>query len=125
MKEIDWSKAPEGATHFGVDDPENMWFACWHKKIDGEWYGWLANQPDQWDRTVFDGSRRRRARVMSFIEKPALADQKTEQDAAEERAAAVGEMIDMFRLAQDKQELLRAICFTLHDAGYRKQEQPE
>lgn len=37
-----------------------------------------------------------------------------------ERKQAVNEMLDKFRVDDDKQELLRAICFSMYDAGYRK-----
>lgn len=48
-----------------------------------------------------------------------------EQIAAEEREAEIAAMIDLFRFSDDKQEMLRAVCVSLHNAGYRKQEQPK
>lgn len=55
-KKIDWSKAPEGATHFGPDN--HSWFAAWYKKVDGKWYGWLDQDDTQWDRCAAVGPRR-------------------------------------------------------------------
>lgn len=41
MKEIDWSKAPHGATHFRHDDPKSPWRmlkdGVWHAWFGGEW----------------------------------------------------------------------------------------
>lgn len=44
---IDWSRAPEGATHYGPA-VEGQWLACWHKKVDGQWLGWLADGDTRW-----------------------------------------------------------------------------
>lgn len=45
-----------------------------------------------------------------------------EQIAAEERKAAVDEMRAMFKFSDAQQEMLRAVCYSLYDAGYRKTE---
>lgn len=41
MKEIDWSKAPDGTTHFRHDDPKSPWRmlkdGVWHAWFGGEW----------------------------------------------------------------------------------------
>jgi len=41
MKEIDWSKAPHGTTHFRQDDPKSPWRmlkdGVWHAWFGGEW----------------------------------------------------------------------------------------
>ena len=67
MEDIDWSKAPEGATHWApeVDD----WLAAWHKQVDGRWYGWLVENDDQWDITIFRGEFGAQ-RIASFVERP-------------------------------------------------------
>lgn len=43
-----------------------------------------------------------------------------EQIAAEERKAAVDEMRAMFKFSDAQKEMLRAVCYSLYDAGYRK-----
>lgn len=43
-----------------------------------------------------------------------------EQIAAEKRKAAVDEMRAMFKFSDAQQEMLRAVCYSLYDAGYRK-----
>lgn len=40
MKEIDWSKAPEGATHFRHDDPQ----CSWRMLKDGVWHAWFGGK---------------------------------------------------------------------------------
>lgn len=46
--EIDWSKAPEGATHYL---PEiKSWHPCWVKRESGNWYTMIADGFDtSWD----------------------------------------------------------------------------
>lgn len=44
-----------------------------------------------------------------------------EQIAAKERKAAVDEMLATFKFSEENQETLRAVCFGLYDAGYRRQ----
>lgn len=46
-REIDWSKAPAGATHFGPESEE--WIAAWYKLNEGEWFAMLTSDDDQWD----------------------------------------------------------------------------
>ena len=38
MEQIDWSKAPEGATHFLPEQVARGWVACWYKFVDGTWF---------------------------------------------------------------------------------------
>ena len=40
MKEIDWSKAPHGATHFRHDDPKSPW----RMLKDGVWHAWFVGE---------------------------------------------------------------------------------
>ena len=40
MKEIDWSKAPHGATHFRHDDPKSPW----RMLKDGVWHAWFCGE---------------------------------------------------------------------------------
>ena len=54
MNEIDWSKAPEGATHYLAENKKHGWFACWYKYGSNEWlcmsdsnrHGWIADNDD-------------------------------------------------------------------------------
>jgi hypothetical protein len=62
--DIDWSKAPEGATHFGPA-VEGKWLACWHKNIGGQWLGWLADGDTRWG--VAGNTEER---VKQFISRP-------------------------------------------------------
>lgn len=51
-KDIDWSKAPEGAEFFGPET-EGQW-GCWYKKsVDFcEWLGWLEKDDDGWSKVA-------------------------------------------------------------------------
>lgn len=58
MSKVDWSLAPEGATHYGFK--ESDYNACWYKKVCGKWFGWLADNDNSWDRTpALDGDANR------------------------------------------------------------------
>lgn len=46
MTQIDWSKAPEGATHFLPEQPSRGWVACWYKNIGGIWFARNKNDCD-------------------------------------------------------------------------------
>ena len=56
MEEIDWPKAPEGATHYLKDNAAYGWVACWYKYENNQWlaindanrHKWLADN-DQVD----------------------------------------------------------------------------
>lgn len=50
--EIDWSKAPEGATHFMPENSEN--WASWYKKHDGKWMCWLFDGDLKWSEVGYD-----------------------------------------------------------------------
>lgn len=70
IQEIDWSKAPEGATHW-APKVDGEWKAAWHKFEDGYWLGWLDDGADtQWDITIFNASPNHRERISSFIPRP-------------------------------------------------------
>lgn len=44
---IDWSKAPEGATHYG--DNSNGYVECWYRLFDGELeYKWADTPEMAW-----------------------------------------------------------------------------
>jgi len=43
---IDWSNAPEGATHFLPEQRAQGWVACWYKNVDGTWFGRNSNDCD-------------------------------------------------------------------------------
>lgn len=104
MSIVDWSKAPEGATHHirDIDGYVGSSFAIElddrYQDIDSCGYLMKKDVDNGWSVT---------------------ARPKPEQ-IAKERESAVLEMLDHFRLGSDKQELLRAVCFALYDAGYRK-----
>lgn len=44
---IDWSKAPEGATHYGPET--DVYAASWFKKENGDWCSWLEHIDDRWE----------------------------------------------------------------------------
>lgn len=107
---IDWSLAPEGATH--------------REGLDGFWYrfdfendtaAYCPKLGMPWNRSgdaktyLVDGS------FESMIERP------SEGEIAKQRAAAIEQMI----LVDEKGSLSRThFCGLLYDAGYRKQVQP-
>lgn len=66
MSMVDWSKAPEDATHYGPATPD--WNACWMKKVGGEWHGWLAKYDTKWG--YLASATNDRARIASLIERP-------------------------------------------------------
>lgn len=66
MSKVDWSKAPEDATHYGPATPD--WNACWMKKVGGEWHGWLAKYDTKWG--YLTSATHDRARIASLIERP-------------------------------------------------------
>jgi len=44
MSGIDWSKAPEGATHYLPINKKMKWDACWYRvDEEGQWFGWNAS----------------------------------------------------------------------------------
>lgn len=166
--EIDWSKAPEGATHY---IPETEYLnAAWYKIADSRWviwmvgkgYGWnytmglpsnAIARPVDWDGTGLppvgtkceyhseqDGwipcevvAHRCNAGVVLDIHycaelvvpKDFRPIRTTEQSAADKREKDVAEMQSHFKFNVGQRETLRAICFALHDAGYRKTEQEQ
>lgn len=63
--EIDWSKAPEGATHFGPENEE--WHEAWYKLDEGEWFDMLTSDGDQWGRSSCVDDER----VSQMIQRPA------------------------------------------------------
>lgn len=62
--EIDWSIAPEGATHYG---PENeKWHASWYKLDGGEWFCMLLTDDSKWDISGYVDEER----VSQMIQRP-------------------------------------------------------
>lgn len=45
---IDWSKAPEDATHYYPG--RNDYSPCWIKWVNGELHGWLESNDTRWSR---------------------------------------------------------------------------
>lgn len=64
MTQIDWSKAPEGATHYGPA-VEGEWLECWHKNVNGKWLGWLTDGDTRWSTAGNSNSR-----IKQFIPRP-------------------------------------------------------
>lgn len=51
MSGIDWSKAPEGATHAAAGG-WRCWADCWYKQDEhGNWFAYLMHQEDVWDKS--------------------------------------------------------------------------
>lgn len=104
MSQVDWSKAPEEATHHvrdtkGYVEPSfAVELGDRYQDVDSCAYLMKEDVGNGWLVTA----------------------RPTPEQIAKERESAVLEMLDHFRLGSDKQELLRAVCFALHDAGYRK-----
>lgn len=48
---IDWSKAPEGATHYSPGG--DVYSASWIKLVNGELHGWLKSNDTSWGRLPF------------------------------------------------------------------------
>lgn len=50
MSEIDWSKAPEGATHYLPSNSERGYQAMWYKQNGSHWYAIAADgtEPQYW-----------------------------------------------------------------------------
>jgi hypothetical protein len=165
MTDIDWIKAPEGATHYLADNAKYDWSACWYKFSDNQWMAisvgnrhlWIADndqvdlfvpmliaKPGTWNGTglppvgtVCEGGR---ARTGAFNECVVVAhrngmaiavftDQEElqwvsefrpirtpEQIAADERDAAIGELVRLYKYGYRNQVGLAAI----YDAGYRR-----
>ncbi|HHQ3225132.1 TPA: hypothetical protein ACSPQD_004035 [Pseudomonas aeruginosa] len=106
---IDWTKAPEGATHW---EPSSYEFAeGWMRKDGDGWSYWIEGR-EVWVRGVItcDVSPEREA---TFEARP----QDTEQIAAAERAKAIEEMCFAVETLTVKQ------AKALFDAGYRRQEE--
>ena len=57
MSGIDWSKAPEGATHAAAGG-WRCWADCWYKlDAEGNWFAYLMHQEDVWDKNSGPGGR--------------------------------------------------------------------
>lgn len=64
----DWSKAPEGATHYGPE--AKGWKATWCKwSPEGHLMGWLAKGDTQWDR--LSDTEVNPLRIAQLVERPA------------------------------------------------------
>lgn len=64
MDTIDWSKAPEGATHWEPDSAD--WFEGWMLQTDGRWFSW-SEEHRAWNPT----SSVSPSRAATFIHRPA------------------------------------------------------
>lgn len=42
--EIDWSKAPEGTTHYLPENDGHGWVACWFKQDGNVWMAWAVER---------------------------------------------------------------------------------
>lgn len=47
---IDWSKAPEGATHYFPET--DQLYAAWYKKVDSGWMIWVVDVSNKWEHSV-------------------------------------------------------------------------
>lgn len=113
---IEWSTAPEGATHW---EPRSYDFAeGWMRK---DWDGWSywSEGREVWVRGVLtcDVSAEREA---TFEARP----QDTEQITAEEREKAALEMAALMSGHEDRsKDCFKVLGEILYDAGYRRQEE--
>lgn len=44
---MDWKDAPEGATHYGLDD--GLWYDAWYKITTEEVYDFVPGQNEFWN----------------------------------------------------------------------------
>lgn len=44
--EVDWSKAPEGTTHYGPET--SLYLEAWYKEVGGSWMCWLVDGGHGW-----------------------------------------------------------------------------
>lgn len=44
--EVDWTKAPEGATHYCPET--DLFLEAWYKKVDGRWMYWFVDGDHGW-----------------------------------------------------------------------------
>lgn len=110
---IDWSKAPEGATHWEPNGPE--FNEGWMKKERNGWFFW-GEESEEWIHWG-DVSAEREA---TFEARP----QDTEQIAAEEREKAALEMAKLMSGHEDRsKDCFKVLGEILYDAGYRRQEE--
>lgn len=66
MSKVDWSLAPEDATHFGPSNKD--WESCWMKKIGNRWYGWLYPTDTKWDYLADASSNQ--SRISMLVKRP-------------------------------------------------------
>ncbi|MGU2286872.1 hypothetical protein B7H20_18350 [Pseudomonas aeruginosa] len=111
---IDWSTAPEGATHW---EPRSYDFAEGWMRKDGDGWSYWSEGREVWVRGVLtcDVSPEREA---TFEARP----QDTEQIAAEEREKAISEMLGLYNSSYWPMTS-KQFCEILFDAGYRRQEE--
>ena len=64
--DIDWSKAPKGATHFSPSDEDYL--SCWCKWVGSQLFGWLADGDSKWDR--LHGQERDKEKIRDMIARP-------------------------------------------------------
>ncbi|HGW5815193.1 TPA: hypothetical protein ACNIOI_000050 [Pseudomonas aeruginosa] len=117
---IDWTKAPEGATHW---EPRSYDFAEGWMRKDGDGWSYWSEGREVWVRGVLtcDVSPEREA---TFEARP----QDTEQIAAEERESAATSLYltlwpnDTLHECEPGNPKMDA-CLRAIDAGYRRQEE--
>ncbi|HCF7385839.1 TPA: hypothetical protein NIJ97_002018 [Pseudomonas aeruginosa] len=109
---IEWSTAPEGATHW---EPNGKIFReGWMKKEGNKWSYWVEGRKVWISQTpACSVSAEREA---TFEARP----QDTEQIAAEEREAGIS---DMQTITDGAGPTVYAKLSALYDAGYRRQEE--
>lgn len=66
MSKVDWSLAPDDATHFGPSTKD--WEPCWMKKIGNHWYGWLYPTDTKWDYLADASSNQ--SRISMLVKRP-------------------------------------------------------
>ena len=114
MNEIDWGKAPEGATHYAAKrDP---WKAAWYI-VAGPYISTMLDdgEDDEWDMRRIDDEDRA-GLLPRLVARPAP----TAEQAASARSTAICEMAHYCGYAgQPNVEALDALA-RLYDAGYRK-----
>ena len=182
MSNVDWSKAPEGATHYAPRWEDNCMYRpvfwrvvgnrgveAWAINADGTMQhhdapGWISSDRsrliprptapqwngeglppvgatveykgfrDHWKQGSYVGQFRgqivigcHESGVVGICESAEIRPIRTpEQIAAEEREKAIKAMVDVLQVSDNLSGTAEYIvCGILHDAGYRKLEQPE
>lgn len=64
---MDWKDAPEGATHYGLDD--GIWYDSWYKLSATEIYDFVPGIKEEWH-SVYLRDPDLPARLLQLIPKP-------------------------------------------------------